>query len=169
MLYNGDSKNDSSFDGLTLKELFEKNDGLTYNDFIILPGFINFTSDNVSLRTKLTKNITIKTPFISTPMDTVTESNMASKILNFYFENKKKYFFLIVAMALNGGIGIIHHNCSIDYQVSEVRRVKRYEQGFITDPLVLGPTNTVADVHAIKKLHGFSGKKIFFFLNLFLF
>ncbi|CAF1549607.1 unnamed protein product, partial [Adineta steineri] len=142
MHHNGIDKSEDHYevsDGLTLTKLFRHNDGLTYNDFIILPGYINFPSDNVSLQSKLTKKITIKTPFISTPMDTVTESNMA------------------IAMALNGGIGIIHHNCSIDYQVSEVRRVKRYEQGFITDPLVLAPTNTVADVHAIKKLHGFSG------------
>ncbi|CAF1033798.1 unnamed protein product [Rotaria sordida] len=142
MLQNGNTKHDdhdSLSDGLTIKQLFENNDGLTYNDFIILPGFINFPSENVSLQSKLTKSITIQTPFISTPMDTVTESAMA------------------IAIALNGGIGIIHHNCSIDYQVSEVRRVKRYEQGFITDPLTLGPNNTVADVYAIKKLHGFSG------------
>ncbi len=83
MVQNGNSKihyNDPSIsDGLTLKNLFEKNDGLTYNDFIILPGFINFPSDQVSLHSKLTKSITIKTPFISTPMDTVTESRMASK------------------------------------------------------------------------------------------
>ncbi|CAF1111558.1 unnamed protein product [Rotaria sordida] len=142
MLQNGNTKHDdhdSLSDGLTIKQLFENHDGLTYNDFIILPGFINFPSENVSLQSKLTKSITIQTPFISTPMDTVTESAMA------------------IAIALNGGIGIIHHNCSIDYQVSEVRRVKRYEQGFITDPLTLGPNNTVADVYAIKKLHGFSG------------
>ena len=84
MIYNGNSKHDQNddllSDGLTIKQLFEKNDGLTYNDFIILPGFINFSSDNVSLQSKLTKTITIKTPFISSPMDTVTESAMASKI-----------------------------------------------------------------------------------------
>ncbi|CAF0761528.1 unnamed protein product [Rotaria sordida] len=138
MFENGND-NETIPDGLKVKELFQNNDGLTYNDFIILPGYINFPSDNVSLTAKLTKKITIKTPFVSSPMDTVSESTMA------------------IAMALNGGIGIIHHNCSIDYQVNEVRRVKRYEQGFISDPLVLSPTNTVADIYTIKKLHGFSG------------
>ena len=67
-------------DGLTIKELFQNNDGLTYNDFIILPGYIHFSSDAVSLKSKLTKKLTIKTPFVSSPMDTVSESTMASKI-----------------------------------------------------------------------------------------
>lgn len=80
---NGKKDHDESLtDGLSLQQLFEKNDGITYNDFIILPGFINFSSDNVSLQSKVTKSITIKTPFLSSPMDTVTESAMASKTLN---------------------------------------------------------------------------------------
>jgi IMP dehydrogenase len=97
-------------------------------------------------------------------MDTVSESKMASTTKTKFLFRKTKFCFffsILVAMALNGGIGIIHHNCSIDYQVSEIRRVKRYEQGFITDPLILSPTNTVADIYAIKNSHGFSGKKKF--------
>ncbi len=77
MLKNDD---ENLSDGLTIKQLFQSNDGLTYNDFIILPGYINFASDYVSLTSKLTKKITIKTPFVSSPMDTVSESTMASKI-----------------------------------------------------------------------------------------
>ena len=95
MFHNGNSKTNSHHsisDGLTLNDLFERNEGLTYNDFIILPGFINFTSDNVSLQSKLTKSITIKTPFISTPMDTVTESTMASK--KPVIEKKRKLFLI---------------------------------------------------------------------------
>uniref|UniRef100_A0A9J8CUM1 Inosine-5'-monophosphate dehydrogenase n=1 Tax=Cyprinus carpio carpio TaxID=630221 RepID=A0A9J8CUM1_CYPCA len=101
-------------DGLSAQQLFSVGDGLTYNDFLILPGFIDFTSDEVDLTSALTKKITLKTPLISSPMDTVTESSMA------------------IAMA-------------------------RFEQGFITDPVVLSPRHTVGDVLEAKVRHGFSG------------
>ncbi|KAF3854730.1 hypothetical protein F7725_022785 [Dissostichus mawsoni] len=101
-------------DGLTAQQLFAIGDGLTYNDFLILPGFIDFTSDEVDLTSALTRKITLKTPLISSPMDTVTESSMA------------------IAMA-------------------------KFEQGFITDPVVMSPRHTVADVFEAKTRHGFSG------------
>ena len=77
--HSNDDEEETLADGLTIKELFRNNDGLTYNDFIILPGFICFPSDTVSLASRLTKKLSIKTPFISSPMDTVSESRMASE------------------------------------------------------------------------------------------
>ncbi|XP_014667896.1 PREDICTED: inosine-5'-monophosphate dehydrogenase 1-like [Priapulus caudatus] len=126
-------------DGLTAAQLFSNGDGLTYNDFIILPGFIDFSSDVVELKSPLTKTITLNAPLVSSPMDTVTEAEMA------------------IAMALQGGIGIIHCNCPIDVQVGEVTKVKKFKQGFIGNPVVVGPKLRVRDVHEIKKIYGYSG------------
>lgn len=94
-------------DGLTTHQLFDQlSGGLTYNDFLILPGYIDFPASVVNLSTRITKRFTIKTPMISSPMDTVTESEMA------------------IHMALNGGLGVIHHNCSVLEQAEMVRKVK---------------------------------------------
>uniref|UniRef100_T2MG64 Inosine-5'-monophosphate dehydrogenase n=1 Tax=Hydra vulgaris TaxID=6087 RepID=T2MG64_HYDVU len=129
----------ASEDGTSIFDLMNSGAGLTYDDFIILPGYIDFGTTDVQLQTPITKKITLKTPFISSPMDTVTEFEMAK------------------TMALLGGIGIIHHNCTIEFQANQVRKVKKFEQGFITDPIVLCPSHTIADAKAIQKKFGFSG------------
>lgn len=133
-------KNYSKKDGLSVKELIDSTNfgGLTYNDFLVLPGLIDFASSGVKLDTKLTKKITLKSPFVSSPMDTVTEENMA------------------IHMALLGGIGIIHHNCSADEQAEMVRKVKKYENGFISDPIVVSPEITVGEVKKMKEAMGFT-------------
>lgn len=115
---------------------------LRYDDLILLPGSIDFSVDEIVLKSKLTKNISLTLPFVSSPMDTVTEAPMA------------------IAMALQGGIGIIHYNNSIKDQAKHVDRVKRWKNGFITDPKTLSPTHTLADVEAIKQRYGFSGVPI---------
>ena len=128
-------------DGLSAKELFNesKHEGLTYDDILILPGFINFASDEVSCSTLLTKNIALKAPFVSSPMDTVTESELA------------------IQMALLGGIGILHHNCSIQDQRDMVSFVKNFKNGFISDPVILSPSATIGDILTIKSKYGFTG------------
>jgi len=126
-------------DGLSAEELFSSGNGLTYDDFIVLPGYIDFQASEADLESNVTRNIRIKRPIVSSPMDTVTEWEMAAYL------------------ALLGGIGIIHYNNTIEAQIEHVRKVKRFENGFIADPVVLSPNHTVADVDRIKKEHGFSG------------
>ena len=129
----------NNLDGFSAEELFTKKNGFAYNDFIILPGYIDFAPDDVNLETNLTKNIKLKSPLVSSPMDTVTEAKMA------------------IGLALMGGIGIIHYNNTIEEQAQEVRKVKRYENGFILDPLVLSPEHKIEDIYKIKERYGFSG------------
>lgn len=126
-------------DGVNARELFSAQRSLTYDDLILLPGYIDFGVDEVDLTTKLTREISLATPMCSSPMDTVTEADMA------------------VNLALLGGIGFIHYNNSVEEQAELVRRVKRYENGFITDPMVLGPDHRIRDIDEIRKGHGFSG------------
>eukprot|EP00499_Haloplacidia_sp_CaronLabIsolate_P006753 CAMPEP_0196771796 /NCGR_PEP_ID=MMETSP1104-20130614/1884_1 /TAXON_ID=33652 /ORGANISM="Cafeteria sp., Strain Caron Lab Isolate" /LENGTH=505 /DNA_ID=CAMNT_0042141921 /DNA_START=17 /DNA_END=1531 /DNA_ORIENTATION=+ len=112
---------------------------VTYDDVILLPGHIDFGTDDIDLRTRLTRNIELNVPFVSSPMDTVTEAEMA------------------IGMALHGGIGIVHYNNTMEEQAEEVARVKRFRNGFITDCKCLAPTDTIAQVDDIKRKFGYSG------------
>ncbi|KAF8327216.1 IMP dehydrogenase, partial [Cantharellus anzutake] len=134
-------KNYKRQDGLSAVELMDsiKNGGLTYDDFLILPGKIDFAAHDVATESKITRNVILKTPFMSSPMDTVTEAEMA------------------ISMALLGGIGVVHHNQPAEQQAAMVRSVKRHENGFISDPVVLAPHNMVQDVIDIKERLGFCG------------
>ncbi|GAV52599.1 hypothetical protein ZYGR_0AG05900 [Zygosaccharomyces rouxii] len=128
-------------DGLSVHQLMDSDlrGGLTYNDFLVLPGKVNFPSSEVELKTKLTKKISLHAPFVSSPMDTVTESEMA------------------IHIALLGGIGIIHHNCTAEAQAEMVRKVKKYENGFINHPIVISPKITVGEAKFMKQQFGFAG------------
>merc|ERR1712032_276163 len=111
----------------------------TYDDLILLPNHIHFSLHDVCIKSHLTKRICLQVPFVSSPMDTVTEYRMA------------------IHMALQGGIGILHSNLTIPDQCNEVIKVKKYKNGFITDPVCLSPHHTVLDVLRIKNMLGYSG------------
>lgn len=106
-------------------------DGLTYDDVLLIPARSGVMPRDVDIRTRLTRTISLNVPILSAAMDTVTESEMA------------------IAVAREGGVGVLHKNMSIEKQASEVRRVKRSESGMILDPITLQPEDSVSDARAL--------------------
>ncbi|MEH6705010.1 MAG: IMP dehydrogenase [Galbibacter orientalis] len=114
-------------------------EGLTYDDVLLVPNYSEVLPREVSIQTKFTKNIKINVPIVSAAMDTVTESRMA------------------IAMAREGGIGVLHKNMSIEQQALKVRKVKRAESGMIIDPVTLPLTATVEDAKNSMREHSIGG------------
>lgn len=114
-------------------------EGLTYDDVLLVPAYSEVLPREVNIQSKFTKNITINVPIVSAAMDTVTESRMA------------------IAMAREGGIGVLHKNMTIEDQALKVRKVKRAESGMIMDPVTLPLDSTVRDAKASMKEHSIGG------------
>ncbi len=114
-------------------------EGLTYDDVLLVPAFSEVLPREVNIQTKFTKNITINIPVVSAAMDTVTESKMA------------------IAMAQEGGIGVLHKNMTIEEQAAKVRRVKRAESGMIIDPVTLTLEANVLDAKTAMREHSIGG------------
>ncbi|WP_282178029.1 IMP dehydrogenase [Vibrio nereis] len=114
-------------------------EALTFDDVLLVPAHSTVLPNTADLRTQLTKNITLNIPMISASMDTVTEARLA------------------IALAQEGGIGFIHKNMSIEQQAAEVRKVKKFEAGVVSDPVTVNPEATIADVVALTEKHGFAG------------
>ena len=114
-------------------------EGLTYEDVLLVPSYSKILPSDVSLKTKFSKNVSLNVPILSAAMDTVTESKMA------------------IAMASEGGIGVIHKNMSIDEQANEVRLVKRAESGMIIDPVTLDANSLVIDAKNNMKKYKIGG------------
>ncbi|WP_353779528.1 IMP dehydrogenase [Winogradskyella sp. 3972H.M.0a.05] len=114
-------------------------EGLTYDDVLLVPAFSEVLPREVNIQTKFTRNITINVPIVSAAMDTVTESRMA------------------IAIAREGGIGVLHKNMTIEQQAAKVRKVKRAESGMIIDPVTLPLTAIVADAKMNMKEHSIGG------------
>lgn len=117
-------------------------EGLTFDDVLLIPAESDITPDQVNLQTKLTNKINLNIPLMTAAMDTVTESKMA------------------IAIAREGGIGVIHKNMTIEEQATEVDKVKRSENGVITNPFYLSPSHTVRDADALMGKYKISGVPI---------
>jgi len=114
-------------------------EALTFDDVLLVPAYSEVVPAQVSTQTQLTRNITLNTPLLSSAMDTVTESRMA------------------IAMAQQGGIGIVHRNLTITQQAGEIDKVKRSESGMIVDPVTIGPDQLIADALEVMRRYKISG------------
>src|SRR5438128_5693671 len=112
---------------------------LTFDDVLLVPAYSQVLPRDTDLSTPFTRNITINLPLVSAAMDTVTEARLA------------------IAIAQEGGIGIVHKNLTPKQQAAEVARVKRYESGVLRDPVVITPTHTVRQVSDMSEQLGISG------------
>ena len=114
-------------------------DGITFDDVLLIPAYSDFVPTDADTRTRLTRAIELNIPLLSAPMDTVTEAALA------------------IALAQEGGIGIVHKNLSVANQAREVEKVKRSENGVIVDPITLPPTATVATARRVMREYNVSG------------
>lgn len=114
-------------------------EALTFDDVLLLPGYSEVTAKDVSLRTQLTRNITLNIPLLSAAMDTVTESGLA------------------IALAQEGGIGIIHKSMTIEQQAYEVRAVKKHESGVVKDPITIDASAPISELFELRRRHKISG------------
>ena len=117
----------------------EIREGLTFDDVLLQPRASDILPADASLKTRLTRGISINVPLVSAAMDTVTEAPLA------------------IVMAQTGGIGVIHRNLSIEEQAEEVRKVKRFESGMVVNPVTIGPDETRADIKALGERYNISG------------
>src|SRR5215470_7738676 len=108
-------------------------EALTFDDVLLVPAYSEVIPTQVSTQTQLTKNITLNTPLLSAAMDTVTESRLA------------------IAMAQQGGMGVVHRNLTIEQQAGEIDKVKRSESGMIVDPVTIEPEQPIADALGVMK------------------
>ena len=117
-------------------------EALTFDDVLLVPQASSVLPAKTDTRTRLTKSIPLNIPLISAAMDTVTEHELA------------------IAMAQAGGIGVLHKNMTVEEQAAEVRRVKKFESGMVSDPLTIFPDQTLSDALRLKAETGFSGMPV---------
>ena len=114
-------------------------EGITFDDVLLEPAKSSVLPAEANIKTKITKKISLSIPLISAAMDTVTESNMA------------------IAIAQEGGLGVIHRNLSIEEQVNEVKKVKKFESGMVVDPVTISPDQSLKEALDLMEIYNISG------------